>query len=206
MTGSRLKLLPWALIALFLISRLPGFDTQGFSLAYGLCFCAGAFPRLLPLWGVVAAIFASDIWLNIYYGEMFISDWQLVNYAGFTLIWFLGRQLRKHRSPVRFLFGGLFGALVFYILSNTAAWLSNPLYAKTIAGWWQAVTVGLPGWPPTWTFFRNTMISGGLFTAAMGALLNAFQPSEREVEETEEAEEAAESEELAKSPAVRPEK
>jgi len=28
-----------------------------------------------------------------------------------------------------------------------------------------SLTTGLPGLPPTWEFFRNTLLSGGLFTA-----------------------------------------
>lgn len=187
------KIIPWVVLALFLVSRLPGFNTQGFSLAYALCFCAGVFPRLLPIWAVAAAIFVSDLWLNAYYGAGLLSDGQMVNYVAFGLIWYLGTHFRKRRSPFWLLLGGLFGALLFYILSNTAAWMGNPLYTKTLAGWWQAVTVGLPGWPPTWTFFRNTMISGGLFSAAVGALLNALQPAEAEPEEAEETEEAPES-------------
>jgi hypothetical protein len=27
------------------------------------------------------------------------------------------------------------------------------------------ITVGTEGWPQTWQFFRNTLLSGGLFTA-----------------------------------------
>jgi hypothetical protein len=195
MTGGWTRIFPWALIALFLVSRLPGFDTKGFSLAYALCFCAGAFPRRLNLLAVAAAIVASDLWLNIYYGAGLISDWQAVNYVGYTGIWLLGRQLRERRSPVRFLFTGLLGALLFYILSNTAAWLGTPQYVKSFAGWWQAITTGLPGWPPTWTFFRNTMISGGLFTAVIGTLLNALQAVEPETDEAEETEEAPDAEE-----------
>lgn len=187
MTGNLPRFLPGLLIALFLLSRLPGFDTRGFSIAYALCFCAGVFPRFLPIGAVAAAILASDIWLNAHYDAGLISDWQMVNYVGFTLIWFLGRQCRHRRSPLHFLFGGLLGALVFYILSNTAAWLGNPQYVKSLAGWWQAITTGLPGWPPTWTFFRNTMISGGLFTAAIGSLINATEPDEAEAEEPEDA-------------------
>jgi len=198
MTDQQKRILPWALIALFLVSRLPGLDTQGFSLAYALCFCAGCFPRLLSIGAVAAAIFVSDLWLNAYYDAPYIENWQLVNYMGFGLIWFLGHQFRRQSSPLRLLFGGLFGALVFYLLSNTAAWMSNPQYVKSVAGWWQAITTGLPGWPPTWTFFRNTMISGGLFTAAIGSLLNALQPAEPEPEEAEEPDEVTEGEEREK--------
>ena len=49
------------------------------------------------------------------------------------------------------------------------------LYAKTFAGWVQALTTGLPGYPPTIAFFRNTVISDTLFTAIFIACM-AWQP------------------------------
>jgi hypothetical protein len=46
-----------------------------------------------------------------------------------------------------------------------------PGYAPTFSGWVQALTVGLPGYAPTWMFFRNSLLSDflftGLFVAAM---------------------------------------
>ena len=37
-------------------------------------------------------------------------------------------------------------------------------YEKTLAGWLRALTTGMPGYPPTWEFFRGTLLSGGLFS------------------------------------------
>jgi hypothetical protein len=42
--------------------------------------------------------------------------------------------------------------------------LGDVAYARTAAGWWQAMTVGLPGFPPTLLFFRNSLVSDLLFT------------------------------------------
>ena len=42
-----------------------------------------------------------------------------------------------------------------------------------VAGWWQANTVGLPGWQPTWTFLRNGVLGDLAFTFA---LVFAFEP------------------------------
>jgi hypothetical protein len=85
----------------------------------------------------------------------------------------------------------LIGALLFYIVTNTAAWVSLP-YAKTLAGWIQAITTGLPGYPPTWEFFRNTLMSGGIFTGLFAGAMKLTEPSTssesaREKEEEEEA-------------------
>ncbi len=38
----------------------------------------------------------------------------------------------------------------------------SPGYPATLAGWWQANTVGLPDYVPTWVFLRNGM-AGDLF-------------------------------------------
>jgi hypothetical protein len=66
--------------------------------------------------------------------------------------------------------------VLFYLLGNTVAWWSNsspaiiPSYAPDLAGWWQANTVGLPGWAPSWTFLRNGM-AGDLFFGAVLLLI-----------------------------------
>jgi len=58
----------------------------------------------------------------------------------------------------------------------------DPAYSKTLGGWIQALTVGTPGWPHTWEFFRNTMLSGGLFSGLFAAAMKlggAVEPEER---------------------------
>ena len=60
--------------------------------------------------------------------------------------------------------------------------MGDAFYAKTLAGWWQAMTVGHPEFPPTLLFFRNTLASDLLFTgifvlAMESAALRAGQPS-----------------------------
>jgi hypothetical protein len=182
------KYVPYAFLALFAIMRLPGFNTQGFSLAYALVFCAGAYPRLLHIGWVIGVIAVSDLWLNAYYESPFTNE-QFFNYLAYAGLYFLGRQCRKQTSIWRMIGGGFLGALIFYIVTNTGSWLSEPRYAKSLLGWWQALTIGLPEWPQSWTFFRNTLLSGGLFSGAMAALLNALQPAEMEPEEAEETEE-----------------
>jgi hypothetical protein len=62
----------------------------------------------------------------------------------------------------------------FYLITNTASWLGSPAYAKSFAGWIQSLTTGLPGYPPTVCFFRNSLISDLCFTAVMlGCILLA---------------------------------
>jgi hypothetical protein len=65
------------------------------------------------------------------------------------------------------------GAILFYLITNTASWLFNPFhnieYTKTLAGWLVAMTKGTGGYPTTLEFFRHTLLSGGLFTALFAA-------------------------------------
>jgi hypothetical protein len=82
--------------------------------------------------------------------------------------------------------------VIFYLITNTAAWLANPAYAKTFAEWLRALTSGTSGWPETWTFFRNTLLSGGLFAGLISAALQFVEAKEPEPEEETEPEAAAE--------------
>jgi hypothetical protein len=80
------------------------------------------------------------------------------------------------------------------------SWLTDPHYAKTLAGWIQALTVGTPGWPHTWEFFRNTLMSGGLFTGLFAGAMKLGEAAE----EQEEEEEAPESEPEAETEEAKP--
>jgi hypothetical protein len=57
-------------------------------------------------------------------------------------------------------------SIVFYVITNAFSWLSDPGYAKTVGGLWQALTIGLPQYAatPTWMFFRNSLLSDFFFT------------------------------------------
>ena len=68
-------------------------------------------------------------------------------------------------TGVNLLGGTLAGSVLFYLVSNTAAWSGDLGYAHTLAGWWQAVTVGHPQYYPTIFFFRNSFVSDLAFTA-----------------------------------------
>jgi hypothetical protein len=104
----------------------------------------------------------------------------------------LGRAFGSHRRWLSLLAGGLLGACLFYLLTNTAAWLFNPFgnpeYTRDLAGWLAALTKGTAGHPPTWEFFRNTLASGGLFTGLFAAVLKwSTAPEPEPVEDPESA-------------------
>ncbi len=180
---------------IFAVSRWPGMLPQNFSAAHALLFCAafwlpGWMGWVLPL----ATIIVTDILLNVFAYDVTVLDPRLVtNWMVLALFVVLAKWLARRRSYGRVFLGTLFGALLFYLVSNSVSWMVNPAYAKTIAGWVQALTVGLPGFPPTWMFGLKTLLGTGLFTGLFaGAMklseaIDATEP-EPEAEDTEEDE------------------
>ena len=65
------------------------------------------------------------------------------------------------------------GSVIFYAVTNTFSWLTLPGYSLSAAGWWQALTTGLPGFPPSWIFFRNALLSDLLYSALMLVAMRA---------------------------------
>jgi hypothetical protein len=132
--------------------------------------------------------------------ELPLLRYQLFNYVAFAVLIWLGKKFTRQASFLALLGGGLLGAILFYLITNTASWLFNPFnnpeYTFTLASWIRALTQGISGWPETWTFFINTLTSGGLFTALFAGALKLTEASEsaREKEPVGDEEEAAEPE------------
>ena len=190
---------------LFALSRWPGLMPWNFSAAYALMFCAGVyFPKRLVWWLPFATMFAADMALNLYYHAHYdtpVFSVELIgNYiAYFVLIW-LGRRFGPKASFLSLVCGGLLGAVFFYLISNTFSWFFNtfqyPEYTKTFSGWLIALTRGtthyvFPIRMETWEFFRNNLLSGGLFTGLFAGamkLAEAAEPEEKEQEKPAEEE------------------
>jgi len=186
-------LLPAIFVTTFALSRIPGLMPLNFSVAYAFAFCAGVYFRgTLAWWLPLGVMLGTDIGLNCYYASHGVQVWDAAdlenlffNYAAYALLIFLGRRFKPQSSFLGLLGGGLLGAILFYLITNTASWLFNPFhnpeYTKTLAGWVIALTKGTGGYPSTWEFFRNTLLSGGLFTALFAAAekLSAESPADK---------------------------
>jgi hypothetical protein len=184
--------LPWVFVALFAVSRIPGLLPLNFSVVYAFAFCAGVyFPRKNSWWLPLVVLLATDISLNFYYQHKYPDDnvWSAsnlanlaFNYAAYAVLIFLGRWFKPQSSFASLLGGGIFGAILFYLITNTASWFFNPFqnpeYTKTLSGWLLALTKGIGGYPSTWEFFRNTLLSGGIFTALFVAAAKLTAPAE----------------------------
>jgi hypothetical protein len=208
-------ILPVIFITVFALSRIPGLMPLNFSVAYAFAFCAGVFfPRRLVWWLPLAVILATDLGLNFYYQHKYpdYDVWSAANlanlafnYIAYAALIFLGRCFKPQSHLITLIGGGLLGAILFYLITNTASWLFNPFhnpeYTKNLTGWIIALTKGVGGYPSTWEFFRNTLLSGGLFTALFAAAekLAAESPAEKNAGARESEPEAAEQPEESKA-------
>jgi hypothetical protein len=182
--------LPFIFMALFALSRWPGLFPPSFSAAYAMVFCAGVyFTKRMAWWLPLGTLLLTDIALNFYYMSKGWDVWtwsvlkyQLVNYIAYAVVIGFGRRFNRHSSFMSLLGGGILGALLFFLITNTASWLFNPFqnpeYSKTILGWITALITGTKGWPQTWEFFRSTLLSGGLFTSLFVGAMKITAPAE----------------------------
>ena len=158
-----------------------------FSPLMALAFCSAVYFRSLWMWLVpFAALSASDLYLNQHYASLYGYEWDLggvlIRTACFAAALAFGWMVARRKNWLTLLAGCVGGSLLFYVVTNTSAFLGDAFYAKTMAGWWQAMTIGHPEFPATIYFFRSTFVSDllftGLFVLAMEwAALRAGRPS-----------------------------
>ena len=201
------NLWPLALMVVFALSRVPGMLPQNFSAAYALVFCAGVYFSGKSAWWVpLTTLLVTDFLLDLYYLHLGVHvfalptlKYQLTNYLAYVCLILLGRRFKPQASFMELVGGGILGALIFYIVTNTASWLFNPFgnpeYTRSFLGWITAVTRGTSGWPQAWEFFRNTLFSGGLFTGLFVGAMKMVEASESAREKETESPSEAEAEE-----------
>ena len=173
MSSKRLSLiLPLVLVIAAIVLRYVKVDAlANFSPFMALAFAGTlVFSRKVPFWALTLVMIGVDMAAN---GPRSVLHVEAVAvYGCFALAaWFAGRA-RGHIS----LLGGLVGVvactLVFYAVTNTVSWLSDANYAKTFAGWTQAMTSGVPGLPPTVLFLYKSLLSDVGFACALFAAFN----------------------------------
>ena len=142
-----------------------------FTPVLALFFISGALLKGIWSWlGPITAVFVSDLLLNPSYGANLFETFTLVSIIAYLIIFALGKSVRKSPRILPLFTGAIASALLFHGLTCGFAWLVNPVYAKTVAGFWQAQFLGEPGYAPAYLFLRNSLISTLLFSAAFSWL------------------------------------
>src|SRR6185295_6940482 len=114
----------------FALTRLPGIMPWNFSAAYALAFCAGVyFPRRMAWWLPLGTLLATDLLINFYYQfylniDTFKPSLLLhlsMNYVCYALLIWLGRTFGPKAAWLKLVGGGILGAILFYLITNTAS-------------------------------------------------------------------------------------
>jgi hypothetical protein len=133
--------------------------------AIALC-SAVYFPSKLKFSLPLITLFLSDLVLNAHYGASLLDAHVVCRYLALTVVGAVGLLLPDRPSLKTLLPASIGASIIFYAITNGFSWLSDPGYAKNLAGLVQALTVGLPQYSatPTWMFFRNSLVSDLFFT------------------------------------------
>jgi hypothetical protein len=148
--------------------------------AIALC-SAAYFPKRYKFSVPLVTLFISDVVINFRYGAPLLDPQILVRYFALALVGCIGVLLQNRASLKTLLPGSIVGSTIFYAVTNAFSWLSDPGYAKNLAGLIQALTVGLPQYSatPSWMFFRNSLVSDLLFTLLFVFSMNFGRSAEK---------------------------
>ena len=147
------------------------------------------FPRIAAWLLPLAILAVSDAILDAFYHVSELS-WEMgMRYAILAVVIALAFKFRSQLRHLPALLGAsVASSTLFYLVTNSASWLADGAYAKTGAGWVQALTVGLPGYAPTWMFFRNSLLSDLLFTGLFVACISwSRNPAAKPVDDEQNA-------------------
>jgi len=142
---------------------------------------AAYFPPKFKFSVSLAALFVSDLFLNYYYGASLIESHIIGRYLALALVGLIGLALQHRASLKTLLPASIVGSAIFYLITNSFSWLSDPGYVKNFAGLIQALTVGLPEYSatPTWMFFRNSILGDLFFTLLFVTCMNFGRKTSR---------------------------
>ena len=138
----------------------------------------------------LSAQILSDIGLHFVGKAHDVSiGYSLVLVVAYAVVVAVGWVARKRPSPFKLLGASIIGTLLFYLVTNTFSFWQDPGYVKNFAGWVQSLTLGLPGYPPTYVFLFKSMAGDLLFTSlvilAVGVGVSKPEPAADEVPEPE---------------------
>ena len=115
------------------------------------------------LWFPFAMLVASDVILTKFVYAYHFSWDQLVVWAWYAAIIWLGTALRNRQRPLPILAAALTSSVSFFVLSNFAVWASSTgLYPKTMDGLITCYAIAVP-------FFRQALEGDLLFTTVFFA-------------------------------------
>ena len=141
-----------ALIVVLAALRVSGVLPFNFSPVAALALFGGAMfaQRWLAFGLPLAVMLISDLFIGFH-----SSMWAVYGAFGLTVL--MGRALANNASVTKTVGVSVLSSLVFFLLTNAAAWIELPEYTKDLSGLMQAYAAGIP-------FYRNTLAGDVIFT------------------------------------------
>ncbi len=143
------EIFPITLILILALSRLIP-HPYNFSPMLAVGIFSGFYFRqfYLGLFIVIFSMFIGDLFLG-FHSTMFFT------YISLAVAVLIGLYV-KHFKFNEILFSGLASSVCFFTITNFGAWLTLPMYEKSLAGLLQSYIMAIP-------FFHNTLISTFLY-------------------------------------------
>lgn len=138
------------------------------AIAFGGAFLTGSRFWFVP----VVILVISDLILGLWHGQGGIGGYTFMSIGFYFFVgWIGGRAGKREKILPLMWFGTLTCSVLFYVLANSYSWMMWAGYDKSLAGWWQSQTTGVPGInPPAWTFLRNALIADSVWCAIAGLM------------------------------------
>jgi hypothetical protein len=157
-------MLAYLFVIFAVLSRMPFMPHPwGFTPVVAALLYFGARGSRRQLWVPFLLMAASDVILTKYVYSYPLTAEQLVVWAWYAAILFLGTRLRENSNWLRIGGAALASSVSFFLISNFAVWVSGTMYPKTMSGLMTCYAAGVP-------FFRRGVAGDLLFTAVMFGL------------------------------------
>ncbi len=112
------------------------------------------------MWIPLVLLAATDFALTRYFYASAFTWEQLIIWAWYAAILWLGTNLREKATFWRVVGAALGSSVSFFLISNLAAWIAMPqIYPRSLSGVMMSYAAGIP-------FFRNTAESDLFFSLA----------------------------------------
>jgi hypothetical protein len=157
-------MLAYLFVILAILARMP-FMPHPWNFApltAALLYFSARGPRR-QLWVAFALMAASDVILTKFVYAYPLGWDQLVVWAWYAAILWLGTRLRENSNWLRIGGAALACSVSFFVISNFAVWAAGTMYPKTMSGLMTCFAAGVP-------FFRRGVAGDMLFTAVMFGL------------------------------------
>ena len=107
-------------------------------------------------------LIVSDILIGkfLYHSDSLIYDGFIWVYFSYIMIWLFSYKIGNSKG---FIINNLSASLIFFLITNAACWINNPMYSQNVFGLFECYVAGIP-------FYWNTL-SGIIFYSSIIYLL-----------------------------------